>query len=45
MRAHPGFDIITWRVERADLRHGGDNAGFHYFDQASRALKEDSDMY
>ncbi len=41
-----GFDIITWTVERSDLRRGAASAGFYYlFDQTGRAVKKDSDIY
>lgn len=41
-----GFDIITWSLERSDLRGGGATGGFYYmFDPTGRALKKDSDMY
>ena len=41
-----GFDIITWTLERSDLRHGASQAGFYYdFDPAGEAVKTDSDMY
>jgi len=41
-----GFDIISWSLERADLRKGGKSAGFYYyFDPEGKALRKDSDMY
>ena len=41
-----GFDIISWSLERADLRKGGKSAGFYYyFDPEGQALRKDSDMY
>jgi len=41
-----GFDIITWTVERSDLRRGAASAGFYYlFDREGRAVKKDSDIY
>ena len=40
-----GFDIISWSLERADLRKGGKSAGFYYyFDPEGQALRKDSDM-
>lgn len=41
-----GFDIITWTLERSDLRRGAVPAGFYYlFDPAGRAVTKDSDLY
>jgi glycerophosphoryl diester phosphodiesterase len=41
-----GLDIITWTLERTDLRQGAVNAGFYYlFDPQGKAVKKDSDMY
>lgn len=41
-----GFDIITWTIERSDLREGASKAGFYYdFDPQGRAVKKDSDQY
>ena len=41
-----GFDIITWTLERSDLRHGASQAGFYYnFDPAGKTVRTDSDMY
>ena len=41
-----GFDIITWTLERSDLRAGASRAGFYYdFDAAGRAIRKDSDQY
>jgi glycerophosphoryl diester phosphodiesterase len=41
-----GFKIITWTLERSDLRKGASQAGFYYyFDPAGQAVKTDSDVY
>ncbi len=41
-----GFDIITWSLERSDLRRGAASAGFYFlFDPTGRAVKKDSDIY
>ena len=41
-----GFDIITWTVERSDLRKGAASAGFYYlFDPTGRAVQKDSDIF
>jgi glycerophosphoryl diester phosphodiesterase len=41
-----GFDIITWTLERSDLRGGAAQAGYYYdFDAQGRAIKKDSDQY
>jgi glycerophosphoryl diester phosphodiesterase len=41
-----GFDIITWTVERSDLRQGASKAGYYYdFDPTGAAIKKDSDLY
>jgi glycerophosphoryl diester phosphodiesterase len=41
-----GLDIITWSLERSDLRRGAANAGYYYlFDPTGRAVKKDSDIY
>lgn len=41
-----GFDLITWTLERSDLRQGASKAGFYYdFDPTGAAIKKDSDMY
>jgi glycerophosphoryl diester phosphodiesterase len=41
-----GFDIITWTLERSDLRQGASKAGFYYdFDPTGAAIKKDSDIY
>jgi glycerophosphoryl diester phosphodiesterase len=41
-----GFDIITWTLERSDLRRGAAHAGFYFaFDPKGVAVKKDSDMY
>ncbi len=41
-----GFDIITWTLERSDLRLGASRAGFYYdFDPQGIAIRKDSDMY
>ena len=41
-----GFKIITWTLERSDLRRGASQAGFYYyFDPAGRAIKKDGDLY
>jgi glycerophosphoryl diester phosphodiesterase len=41
-----GFDIITWTLERSDLRRGASAAGFYYdFDPQGVAIQKDSDMY
>jgi glycerophosphoryl diester phosphodiesterase len=41
-----GFDIITWSLERSDLRRGAARAGLYYdFDRKGRAVKNDSDLY
>jgi glycerophosphoryl diester phosphodiesterase len=41
-----GFDIITWTLERSDLRKGASEAGFYYyFDPQGEAIRKDSDVY
>jgi glycerophosphoryl diester phosphodiesterase len=41
-----GFKIITWTLERSDLRGGASKAGFYYyFDPAGQVIKTDSDVY
>jgi glycerophosphoryl diester phosphodiesterase len=41
-----GFDIITWSLERSDLRQGAARAGFYYdFDPQGRAVAKDSDIF
>jgi glycerophosphoryl diester phosphodiesterase len=41
-----GFDIITWTIERSDLRRGASRAGYYYdFDPQGVAVKKDSDLY
>jgi glycerophosphoryl diester phosphodiesterase len=41
-----GFDIITWTLERTDLRRGAAGAGFYYlFDPTGQAVRKDSDLY
>jgi glycerophosphoryl diester phosphodiesterase len=41
-----GFDIITWTLERSDLRRGASRAGFYYaFDSQGEAIRKDSDLY
>ncbi len=41
-----GFDIITWTLERSDLRQGASRAGFYYdFDPSGKAIRKDSDVY
>jgi glycerophosphoryl diester phosphodiesterase len=41
-----GFDIITWTLERSDLRRGASRAGFYYsFDPQGEAIRKDSDLY
>ena len=41
-----GFEIITWSLERSDLRRGAARAGLYYdFDRQGRAVKKDSDLY
>jgi glycerophosphoryl diester phosphodiesterase len=41
-----GFKIITWTLERSDLRGGASTAGFYfYFDPEGRAIKKDGDLY
>jgi glycerophosphoryl diester phosphodiesterase len=41
-----GFDLITWTLERSDLRKGAASAGFYYdFDPTGAAIQNDSDMY
>jgi glycerophosphoryl diester phosphodiesterase len=41
-----GFDIITWTIERSDLRAGAPIAGFYYdFDPQGLAIRKDSDLY
>lgn len=41
-----GFDIITWTIERSDLRAGASRAGYYYdFDPQGRAVTKDSDLY
>jgi glycerophosphoryl diester phosphodiesterase len=41
-----GFKIITWTLERSDLRQGASQAGFYYyFDPAGQVIKTDSDVY
>ena len=38
--------IITWTLERSDLRKGASQAGFYYyFDPAGQVIKTDSDVY
>jgi glycerophosphoryl diester phosphodiesterase len=40
------FDIITWTLERSDLRAGTSRAGYYYdFDPNGEAIKTDGDMY
>ena len=40
------FDIITWTLERSDLRAGASRAGYYYdFDPNGEAIKTDGDMY
>ncbi|MCA1979168.1 MAG: glycerophosphodiester phosphodiesterase [Thiobacillus sp.] len=41
-----GFDIITWTLERSDLRKGAAKAGYYYdFDPTGAAVKRDGDLY
>jgi glycerophosphoryl diester phosphodiesterase len=41
-----GFDIITWTIERSDLRKGASRAGFYYlFDPKGQAVTHDGDLY
>ena len=41
-----GFDLITWTLERSDLRQGASKAGFYFdFDPTGAAIKTDGDMY
>ena len=41
-----GLGIITWTLERSDLRGGAANAGWYWsFDPGGRAVKKESDMY
>jgi glycerophosphoryl diester phosphodiesterase len=41
-----GFDIISWTVERSDLRQGASKAGYYFdFDPTGAAIKKDSDLY
>jgi glycerophosphoryl diester phosphodiesterase len=41
-----GFEIITWTIERSDLRRGASRAGYYYdFDPQGVAVKKDSDLY
>jgi len=41
-----GFEIITWSLERSDLRRGAARASFYYdFDREGRAVKKDGDLY
>jgi glycerophosphoryl diester phosphodiesterase len=41
-----GFGIITWSLERSDVRRGAARAGYYYdFDRQGRAFKKDSDLY
>lgn len=41
-----GFDIITWTLERSDLRRGASDAGFYFdFDPTGAAIRKDSDLY
>jgi glycerophosphoryl diester phosphodiesterase len=41
-----GFDVITWTIERSDLRQGASKAGYYYdFDAQGRAIMKDSDLY
>lgn len=41
-----GFEIITWTLERSDLRAGAPIAGFYYdFDPQGLAIQKDSDLY
>jgi len=41
-----GFDIITWTLERSDLRQGASQAGYYYdFDPTGAAIKTDSDIF
>jgi glycerophosphoryl diester phosphodiesterase len=41
-----GLDIITWTLERSDLRNGASKAGFYYaFDPTGEVIKTDGDMF
>jgi glycerophosphoryl diester phosphodiesterase len=41
-----GFDLISWSLERVDLRKGSAGVGSYYaFDPTGAAIKKDSDMY
>ncbi len=41
-----GLEIITWTIERSDLRNGASKAGFYYaFDPTGEVIKTDGDMF
>ncbi|MCS6945851.1 MAG: glycerophosphodiester phosphodiesterase family protein [Sutterellaceae bacterium] len=41
-----GFKIITWTIERSDVRFGAARAGYYYaFDPAGVVVKRDSDLF
>jgi glycerophosphoryl diester phosphodiesterase len=41
-----GLDVITWTLERSDLRKGAADAGtFYAFDPRGRAVRNDGDQY
>jgi glycerophosphoryl diester phosphodiesterase len=40
-----GLEIITWTLERTDLRHGATGDFYYFFDPHGKAVKKDSDMY
>lgn len=41
-----GLDIITWTIERSDLRNGASKGGWYYqFDPQGKVIRKDSDQY
>jgi glycerophosphoryl diester phosphodiesterase len=41
-----GFELITWTLERSDLRAGAAQAGFYYdFDPTGAAVTKEADLY
>ncbi|HXF47629.1 MAG TPA: glycerophosphodiester phosphodiesterase family protein [Burkholderiaceae bacterium] len=41
-----GFRIITWTIERSDVRFGAARAGYYYaFDPTGAVVKKDSDLF
>jgi glycerophosphoryl diester phosphodiesterase len=41
-----GFDVITWTLERSDVRQGASKAGYYFdFDPTGTAIKTDGDLY